>query len=71
MKQHSTACFSAIAILGFAFAASDAVAQTAKDLQGTWMNVSNVNIRPDGSRVDMFGCPPGCMPCKMLPGSPI
>jgi hypothetical protein len=32
-----------------------AVAQTAKDLVGTWMNVSNVNIRQDGSRVDVFG----------------
>jgi hypothetical protein len=32
-----------------------AVAQTAKDLIGTWTNVSNVNVRPDGSRVDTFG----------------
>src|SRR5882757_2520240 len=32
-----------------------AVAQTAKDLIGTWTNVSNVNIRPDGSKVDLFG----------------
>jgi hypothetical protein len=32
-----------------------AAAQTAKDLVGTWMNVSNVNIRPDGSKVDLFG----------------
>jgi Lipocalin-like domain len=32
-----------------------AVAQTAKDLIGTWTNVSNVNVRPDGSRVDAFG----------------
>ncbi len=32
-----------------------AVAQTAKDLIGTWTNVSNVNVRPDGSRADAFG----------------
>ena len=32
-----------------------ATAQTAKDLVGTWTNVSNVNIRTDGSRVDVFG----------------
>jgi hypothetical protein len=32
-----------------------AVAQTATDLVGTWINVSNVNIRPDGSRVNVFG----------------
>jgi Lipocalin-like domain len=32
-----------------------AMAQTAKDLIGTWTNVSNVNIRQDGSRVDVFG----------------
>lgn len=32
-----------------------AVAQTAKDLVGTWANISNVSIRPDGSKVDIFG----------------
>jgi hypothetical protein len=32
-----------------------AAAQTAKDLVGTWTNVSNVNVRPDGNRVDTFG----------------
>jgi Lipocalin-like domain len=32
-----------------------AMAQTAKDLVGTWSNVSNVNVRQDGSRVDIFG----------------
>jgi hypothetical protein len=29
-------------------------AQTAKDLVGTWNQVSNVNIRQDGSRADIF-----------------
>lgn len=32
-----------------------AVAQTAKDLVGTWTNVSNTNIRSDGSKADVFG----------------
>lgn len=32
-----------------------AIAQTAKDLVGTWTNVKNINIRQDGSRVDVFG----------------
>ena len=32
-----------------------AMAQTAKDLAGTWSNVSNVNVRQDGSRVEIFG----------------
>lgn len=37
------------------FATGDAVAQTAKDLVGTWTNVSSVNIQGDGSRADAFG----------------
>ena len=37
------------------FSASMAVAQTARDLVGTWMNVSNINIRPDGTRINSFG----------------
>lgn len=31
------------------------LAQTAKDLVGTWTNVSNVNIRQDGSKAELFG----------------
>lgn len=31
------------------------VAQTAKDLVGTWTMVSNINIRDDGGRKDVFG----------------
>jgi hypothetical protein len=30
-------------------------AQTMKDLAGTWTLVSNVNTRPDGGKVDLFG----------------
>ena len=32
-----------------------AAAQTAKDLVGTWTNTSNVNVRQDGSKVELFG----------------
>jgi hypothetical protein len=32
-----------------------AVAQTAKDLVGTWTMLSDVNVHQDGSRVDVFG----------------
>jgi hypothetical protein len=34
---------------------SIALAQTAADLVGTWANVSNVNVRQDGSKVELFG----------------
>jgi Lipocalin-like domain len=40
--------------LGMALPGS-AAAQSAKDLVGTWTNVSNINIRPDGSRTESFG----------------
>jgi hypothetical protein len=32
-----------------------ALAQTAKDLVGTWAMASNVSIRPDGGKSDIFG----------------
>lgn len=35
--------------------AANAAAQTAKDLVGTWRNVSNVTLEPDGKRTDNFG----------------
>ena len=46
----------AAAALSFSIALPGAAAaQTAKDLVGTWTNFSNVNIRQDGSRVNVFG----------------
>jgi len=47
--------FGLLALAGSALPTSTAQAQTAQDLVGTWMNVSNINIRPDGSRIDAFG----------------
>lgn len=35
--------------------AGSAMAQTAKDLVGTWRNVSNVTLQQDGKRTDNFG----------------
>lgn len=35
--------------------AGNAMAQTAKNLVGTWRNISNVTIQPDGKRTDNFG----------------
>jgi hypothetical protein len=42
--------------LGFALAGPGAaMAQSAKDLVGTWKNTGNVNIAADGKRTDNFG----------------
>jgi Lipocalin-like domain len=35
--------------------AGNGMAQTAKDLVGTWRNVSNVTLQQDGKRTDNFG----------------
>lgn len=35
--------------------AGNAMAQTAKELVGTWVNVSNVTLHQDGKRTDNFG----------------
>lgn len=50
-----TITLSAIALSICGILPGAAVAQTATDLVGTWSNVSNVNIRQDGSRADVFG----------------
>src|SRR6266852_1872201 len=41
--------------LGVALPAGDAVGQTAKDLVGTWTWVSVDNVRPDGTKVQLYG----------------
>ena len=46
----------AAVVTGIAFAGPSAgVAQTAKDLVGTWRNTSNVTIAADGKRTNQFG----------------
>ena len=55
MNRRLILAVSAIAVSGLAMPPGGAVAQTAKDLVGTWTNVGNVNIRQDGSRANVFG----------------
>jgi len=56
MNRRTTLALTAMTLLctGFALPGA-AVAQTAKDLVGTWTNISNVNIRQDGSKANVFG----------------
>ena len=63
MNSHTALTLSAMAFLclGAALPTGPAVAQTAKELVGTWSMVSNVNVRPDGSKVDLFGPNPKAM----------
>ena len=55
MNHHHILSFSVITALGVALLPCDAAAQTAKDLVGTWTQVSNVNISQDGRRTEPFG----------------
>jgi hypothetical protein len=56
MNRRTTLALSTTALLCLPIAlAGTALAQTAKDLVGTWALVSNDTIRPDGSRVPTFG----------------
>ncbi len=48
----------ALLFLALALPASDAVAQSAKDLAGSWTLVSVDNVRPDGSKLPLFGPSP-------------
>jgi hypothetical protein len=63
MNHRTTLALSTIALLcpGAAFPAGPAVAQTAKELAGTWSAASIINIRPDGSKVELFGANPKAM----------
>lgn len=58
MKRFGMLATSALTLLslsGITASIDRASAQTARDLVGAWINVSNINIRPDGTRVDTFG----------------
>jgi hypothetical protein len=48
----------AIAAVGFAWLPGSALAQTARDLVGSWTLVSAVNTAADGTRTDSFGASP-------------
>src|SRR5258708_2748317 len=55
MNRHSILSISATTTLALALLPGSALAQTAKDIVGTWKTVTNVNIAPDGRRTDFFG----------------
>jgi Lipocalin-like domain len=55
MNRRSILSLCATAALGVALLASNAAAQTAKDIVGTWKQVTNINIAPDGRRSEPFG----------------
>jgi hypothetical protein len=63
MNRRTTLTLSTMALLclGATLPTGPAVAQTAKELVGTWSMVSNVNVRPDGTKVDLFGPNPQAM----------
>jgi len=47
--------------LGIDLMPGGAVAQTAKDIVGTWKQVTNINIAPDGRRSEPFGSNPNAI----------
>jgi hypothetical protein len=55
MNRCNTLSISAIAALGLILLPGSALAQTAKDIVGTWKQVTNINIGPDGRRSEPFG----------------
>ena len=62
MNRRTTFALSTMAVLYLGFALpGEAVAQTAKDLVGTWKQVSNVTISQDGRRSDVFGPNPNAL----------
>src|SRR5215469_14989355 len=44
-----------LALLGSAIAPGSALGQSAADLVGTWVVVSNETVQPDGTRTQTFG----------------
>ena len=55
MNRRSIFTLSAITVLGLASVPGSALAQTAKDLVGTWKTVTTIAIMPDGRRTEPYG----------------
>jgi hypothetical protein len=55
MNRPTILSISATTALGLALLPGNAFGQTAKDLVGTWTQVSNVTISQDGRRTEPFG----------------
>lgn len=54
MKQHSSVV-TTLALVLLSIGAGPALAQTAKDLVGTWVPTSISNTRPDGTKIQPYG----------------
>jgi Lipocalin-like domain len=61
MNRCSILSLSATTALGIAMLPGNAAAQTAKDIVGTWKQVTNINIAPDGRRSEPFGPNPNAI----------
>ena len=55
MNRRNILSLCAMTSLGLALMSGSALAQTAKDIVGTWKQVTNINIAPDGRRSEPFG----------------
>ena len=58
MTRHVTLIGFASALVLLGALVNEAVAQTAKDIEGVWTLVSADNVRPDGTRIPQFGPKP-------------
>jgi hypothetical protein len=61
MNRCSILILCATTALGIAMLPGNAAAQTAKDIVGTWKQVTNINIAPDGRRSEPFGPNPNAI----------
>jgi Lipocalin-like domain len=61
MNRCSILSLCATTALGIAMLPGNAAAQTAKDIVGTWKQVTNINIAPDGRRSEPFGPNPNAI----------
>ena len=61
MYRCSILSLCATTALGIAMLPPNATAQTAKDIVGTWKQVTNINIAPDGRRSEPFGPNPNAI----------
>ena len=61
MNRRNILSLGAMTALGLALLTGNAAAQTAKDIVGTWKQVTNINITPDGRRSEPFGANPNAI----------
>jgi hypothetical protein len=61
MNRRNILSLGAMTVLGVALLSGNAAAQTARDIVGTWKQVTNINIAPDGRRSEPFGPNPNAI----------